>query len=269
MAVSSFSRSLFLLTLALFLCSTYLSQGASAQGFTVFASNNPPFNYTAEDGTVQGIAVDVLKLIMERTYYPIDQADISIINWARALDKTMYEPNHILLSPARTPKRDIMFSWVGPLHSFKLGLIARKNHHVSINDPADLRRYKVGVIRDSAPIHILENQFHVPQDTMTELAGDEQLFRMLDRGRVDLIPRGQMSASYWIKRLQLPMSRFEFVFMLKELDLYLAFSPMTDPLLIQELNRELKKLKHIRPDGSSEYQEIVSRHLGEELLSVQ
>lgn len=247
--------------LALFLCTILSMRPAWAESYTVFASNNPPFNYLAEDGSVQGIAVDVLKVLMERSHMPLGGDCISVINWARAVDKTMHESNCILLSPARTPKREHLFSWVGPLHSFQLGLVARKSQHTRIVSPDDLKEFVYGVIRDSAPADILERQYQIPEDLIKPLSNEDQLFKMLERGRVDMVPRGRLSASYWLDRLKLNPADFEIVYTLKELDLYIAFNPMTNPELIQRLNLELRKLKQIKVGGTSEYQKIVNRHI--------
>lgn len=238
-----------------------LTDRVRAQDFEVFASNNPPFNYQLEDGEVGGIAVDILKAVMERAYMPISQEQISIINWARAVEYTWTQPYKILLSPARTPKREDMFAWLGPLHSFQLGLIARKDANIRIKNPEDLGKYRIGVVRDSAPAHILEDRFNIPSSDMTQLPTGEQLFLMLERERVDMVPRSRMSASFWLEKFKLNPADYEMVYVLKELDLYIAFSPMTDPDLIHRLNLELVRLKADRPDGTSEYEEILRRHV--------
>lgn len=230
-------------------------------GFHVLASNNPPFNYQDDTGVVRGISVDVLKTIMERAYRPVDRENIQVINWARAVHKTTHEPNYALLSPARTPKRESMFAWVGPIHSFTLGLIARKARKIRIDGPDDLKYYAIGVIRDSAPAHILEDKYNLKAKDMHPLANDDQLFRMLDRGRVDLVPRGAMSATYWLERVGLNPDDYEMVHVLKKLDLYIGLSPGTDPDLVHRLNLELTKMKRPGPDGTSEYEDIVQRHI--------
>lgn len=247
--------------LSALLTGSWCAHAASGETFDILASNNPPFNYQDDHGQVQGIAIDVLKLILKRVDPPVTLSDIQIINWARAVHRTWTESNHILLSPARTPKREDMFTWVGPLHSFKLGLIARKAKHVTINDAEDLQRYNIGVIRDSAPAHILEDRFGISKSQMTELPKEEQLFLMLQRDRVDLIPRGAMSAAYWFDKLDMVGDKYEMVYVLKEVDLYIAFSPGTSPDLIDALNRELHKIKQGDGDGTSEYRQIIARHV--------
>lgn len=252
---------LFIWILSVTLTCVSLACASSDLNFDILASNNPPFNYQDENGKVRGIAIDVLKRIVARIDTPITLSDIQIITWARAVHRTSTESNHILLSPARTLKREDMFAWVGPLHSFKMGLIARKDKHIDIRSVEDLKGFNIGVIRGSAPAHILEDKFSIPKQHMTELAKDDQLFLMLERGRVDLVPRGAMSAAYWFDKLDMDSDEFEMVYVLKEVDLYIALSPHTDEHLIHELNLELHKLKREHKDGKSEYQEIIARHI--------
>lgn len=234
---------------------------AADHSFHVLASNNPPFNYQNEDGVVQGIAIDTLKAIIKESELQITLSEVSVINWARAVHETTSKPLHILLSPARTAKRESQFKWVGPLHPFKMGLIARKDKDIRIESVDDLKKWNIGVIRDSAPIQILKNTYGINPEDMIKLAGDDQLFLMLERGRVDIIPRGAMSAAYWMDRLRLDANEYEMVHVLKEVDIYLGFSPSTSPELIDRLNQALKRLKKKRADGTSGYDRIVQRHI--------
>lgn len=232
----------------------------SNESFHVYISDNPPFNYQDENGIAQGIAVDVLKIIANRSGIDVSFSADSFINWPRAIQYTTNNPNNILLSPARTPQREEMYKWVGPLSQLNIGLIALKDRNILIRTRKNVIDHNIGVIRDSAPIQILRNEFGVKDNELTILSNDEQLFLMLSSGRVDLIPRGALSAIFWMNRLGLSPKQYEMVYVLKELELYIAFSPTTDPVLIQQLNDELLRIKRKRSDGSSEYQDISTNH---------
>ena len=39
---------------------------------------------------------------------------------------------------ARTPEREHLFKWVGPINTLSIGLIAKKSSHVTISEPACL-----------------------------------------------------------------------------------------------------------------------------------
>ena len=67
--------------LAVFLCMFLVPASAFASQYTVYAGELPPFNYKAESGHAEGIAIDLLVEIMKDVGSPIAAEDILCIDW--------------------------------------------------------------------------------------------------------------------------------------------------------------------------------------------
>ena len=85
----------------------------------LFTENAPPNNYCtgdALDRKIEGSAVDILNEIQTRTGY-VNKINLSLWNDAYAV--AQYLPNSAIFTTARTPEREDMFQWVGPISSYR------------------------------------------------------------------------------------------------------------------------------------------------------
>lgn len=81
----------------------------------LFTEVSPPFNYGTGAGTgrkVEGYSVDIVNEIQKRTGH-INKINLSI--WADAFAVVKYLPNSAIFRTTRTPERENMFQWVGPV----------------------------------------------------------------------------------------------------------------------------------------------------------
>ncbi len=82
-----------------------------------------PYNYQ-ENGQAKGIAIEFLKLMwhqMGEREHPIE-----FLPWSRAYEMTRTRSGVVLFATIRTPEREDLFKWVGPIASTKTYLIAPK-----------------------------------------------------------------------------------------------------------------------------------------------
>ncbi len=107
----------------------------------------PPFSFEIA-GKIQGITVDVLVKMLEKTGSTLKREDIKIWPWARGYNKVQTKKNTCLFGMTRNEKREKLFKWVGPVAPTKTSLIARKDSNIKIQSDKDLNQYKIGVIRD-------------------------------------------------------------------------------------------------------------------------
>lgn len=229
--------------------------------FRLLCGNLMPLNFKNAQGRAEGIAVDILQKIMERTGNFMDAGDCLFEPWARAVRDLEGNPNAVLLSMAMTTQRRPLYKWVGPVYRMKLGLIARKNRRIRIENPEEIGGYLIGVVRDSGPEQILLNDYGVSGESLQRLARDSQQFGMLEQGRVDLVTHTDLSSPPVLEALGMDPAEYEMVYVLRDIDLYFAFNPEADDALIDRLQRELNFLKMQRADGTSFYTDILSRHL--------
>lgn len=241
--------------------SCLLLPGVRAFAFTAYIGEVAPFTLVDDDGKVTGAAVEVVQAVMETAGYPFDTDDIKVISWARAVEDTETIPGSMLFCMARTPQREDRFKWVGPIAEVNLGLVAKVAPRVTIEASEDMREYRIGAIRNSAPVDILEKEYGIPASEMTLLANDILQFRMLDNGRVDVITQADTAAPTWLEQLEMDQSEFEMVHVLKELQLYIAFNKRTDDHTIQRIQAALEALKRPENGEISRYDAIMKKYL--------
>lgn len=250
-------------TILLFCCavSPVFAQKGGAR-FTVYPGQLPPLNYMNDQGQWQGAAVKTLRRIMRRSSVPLSGVDFQSVPWARAVFLGRTEPGSVVISIARTPERDEQFRWVGPVVIMRLGLIAKKERHLAIDGPEDMRGLRTAVIRESAPLTILREWAQVEQDELLVANNNLQQFRLLHRGRVDMVTHTDLSTPIFLNQLDLDPEEYEMVHVLRELPLYFAFHPDTDESLLGRLQKELEQMKKPDDTGISEFDRLLKKELG-------
>lgn len=234
----------------------FLPSEGGAREFVAYTGEVAPYTTTDADGVVSGVAVDVVEEVMKTVGAHFDRGRIHSISWPRSVEEVETTPGTMLFCAARTPQRESKFKWVGPIAQLNLGLVARRNSKIDIDSKEDVARYSLGVIRNSAPAQILQNEYNIDLKRLTLLASDTLQFRMLKAGRVDLIPQADTAASAWLKKLNMNQDDYEMVHVMKHLELYVAFNKSTDDRLIKQAQDALDAMKQ-----SGRFDAIMQRYL--------
>jgi polar amino acid transport system substrate-binding protein len=147
----------------------------------------------------------------------------------------------MIYSMARIPEREALFRWVGPIGKMTLGVIAKKNKHMMISTPEVLHRYKIATIPDTGSEKaLLAVGFHIEE--LERFANVSSQLKKLKENRVDAIAFSVEAVWQLLQEMESDLSEYEVVYVLKERDLYFAFSKETNAKLIAELNETLKTL---------------------------
>ncbi|SOB60928.1 conserved exported protein of unknown function [Pseudodesulfovibrio profundus] len=256
----------YLMVFFLFQCA--LVNGTARAGeFKAYVGEIPPLIYLNDAGLARGAVVDVVVEAMEMAGIPLDQdSDIASISWARAIEDVEYTPRTMIFCMARTEQREDRFKWVGPVAEMNVGLVAMKHSSVSISDKDDVRKYRIGVIRSSGPVDILESEYGVLKENLTQVASDELQFRMLKAGRVDLITQADIAAPVLIREMGMPSGAYEMVHVLQHLYLYVAFNKQTDDELLEKVREAIGELRSSEDGAPSRYDLLLRKHAPEEPL---
>lgn len=174
---------------------------------------------------------------------PITPDTFKDIVWARAVHDVEIDEGKGLVGFMRTPQREGRFKWVGPIGKVSLGFWAKKRRPIKFNISQELHIYKVGVVRDSAPEHILVNRFNFTTDKLERLRSEGPLVRMLAVGRLDLVVLNDALALKIIRSQGLNPDEYEKVCTLIKDDFYLALNKDTGDELVTRLQEALDNLK--------------------------
>ena len=240
-----------------------VSQGTNASVLNklkYYTEDYPPYNYL-DDQIIKGVAVDLLVESSRLLGSSIEPNDIKLIPWPRAYHIARTVPNSVLLSTARTPARENLFKWVGPIGATRVVILAKKNSNIKINNIQDLAQYPIGVVKDDIAEHLML-QAGVSSAMMEYANTSKPLSRMLAFDRFKLWAYEERAARIAIEQSGMNNSAFEVVFVLKKLSLYYAFHLATDDQIIALFQNTLDKLKETSPDSTPSYYDSVLHQYG-------
>lgn len=225
---------------------------ASLDNFTIMTEEYPPYNFE-QNGELKGIAIDLMAEILKRTHSKKTLKDIQLLPWARSYNDVQEKPNTILFSMTRSKERENLFKWVGPITPTKIVIIAKKADKVKIANAGDLKKYKIGAIRDDIGHQLLTKN----GVTDPELSADiVTIIKKMDAKRLDIWAYEENVAYWGLKNNGKNLADYETVYTLLSADLYIAFHKSTPDNVITEIQNTMNEIKK---DGT--YQKILNKYL--------
>ncbi len=202
---------------------------ARAEPYQIVTEEWAPYNYE-DNGQLTGMSTEVVRAIMALTGYDFE---IDLLPSMRATHALQNRPRTIMYSMFRTPEREPLYKWVGPIAQESI--------------------YPYQLASTAQPIISLEQLMHAPRittrrsglvPTLLESLGfknldksagaSNQLYRMLLAGRTELIV-GDTDAgvAYYSRQLGIAPGTLRRVpIELYRSSLYIAFSRDSDDALV-------------------------------------
>ncbi len=250
--ISRYRLLLPLLVVCLFwMLSPRLASAQSLENLTYLTEEYYPFNYTESD-KIKGFSADILRLVWDRLGVP--RQKIESMPWARAYDRVQIEPATVLFSMARTPEREAMFRWAGPILTVRFVLIAKKEKHITITDLTQLAGFSIGTMREDISDTILAP--YGSKNTIEALADMRQNVKKLREDRLDMIAYEEKSWPHMLARIGLDPNDFETILVLKETPIYYAFHRNTPLEMIARFQQALDAIK-----DSAAYDNLLNKYL--------
>jgi len=214
-----------------------------SKSFEAYSENMPPYNYI-KNGKVGGISTEILKKIIKNSTISINK--IEILPWKRAYNKVLSNKNTVLYSAGRSLQREHLFAWVGPIASIRVGVVAKKSSKFDISKIADFKSYKIGTITKSFVEQKLLKK-GVNKSNLDSFISIESQVRKLVSDRVDMVAFSIPAICYYLQQIGENLNDYEEVYLLGKADLYFAFNKDSDKNMLNELNRNIKKIdsKHL------------------------
>ncbi|MDN5514064.1 MAG: transporter substrate-binding domain-containing protein [Pseudomonas sp.] len=213
---------------------------ARAETYQIVTEEWAPYNYE-ENGQLTGMSTEVVRAIMALTG---DDFDIALLPTMRATYALQNRPRTIMYSMFRTPEREPLYKWVGPIMEESI-------HPYQLSGT-------------TAPITSLEQLMHAPHITtrhaglvpkMLESLGfrnldksaaeSHQLYRMLLAGRTEvIIGDTDAGVAYYSRQLDIAPGTLRRVpIELYRSSLYIAFSHDCDDALVAAWAAALAQLR--------------------------
>jgi len=228
------------LFIPLFLCQL-ASSGSALKAETLVTEDNPPFNIVnIKTGEITGISTEKIQELMKRAD---EKYTIGAYPWSRAVQMTQNNPDTCAFSTTRTPGRENLYKWVGPLIKNNWVIFARADDTRRPKNIDDLRTFVIGSYRNDA-----KAEYFSLKGIETDLANnDSDNPRKLLAGRFDFWVSGELHGMELLKQQGLTKMIVP-LFTFNQVDMYLACNLNIAQEKVDKWNQILKNMDK---DGTS------------------
>jgi polar amino acid transport system substrate-binding protein len=213
----------------------------SAQTLQLTTEDYPPFNIVdAKNGKISGISTEKVAELMLRAK---EKYTLNAFPWARAFQMARNETNTCVFSTTRSPEREAMFKWVGPLVKNNWYIFGRADDRRHPRSLEEMRPYVLGTYRNDAI-----GEFLTLKGFKTDMTtADADNPRKLLLGRFDFWATGELLGAAILKNQGLE-SKIVPLFHFNQTEMYLACHPSVAPERIDLWNQLLKEMER---DGTN------------------
>ncbi|MGJ9417171.1 substrate-binding periplasmic protein [Massilia sp. CMS3.1] len=138
-----------------------------------------PSSMQDSQGQVVGISTDKVRAVLERAGLAYT---IELLPWKRAYAAARERFDGCVYSTTRTPERETLFKWVGPIDTAEWVLMARANRRFSLRTLEDARPYRIGTYNGDARDDFLRSRGFRVDPAPNDLTNPRKLLL----GRIDL-----------------------------------------------------------------------------------
>lgn len=193
----------------------------------------PPYNMSGPNSTVTGISTDIVRALLDAAGY---EYEITVYPWARAIALARTQVNTCVYSMSRTPEREALYKWIGPLVSNDWALFARNgSSRPQTLDEAMMMR--IGSYQGDAIVSYLQTRGH----HVDVAASDDLNPRKLLMGRIDFWATGKLIGQYRLRQQRI--DGIEPVLTFNHTEMYLACQLQLPDAQVQKLNQTLRALE--------------------------
>jgi len=207
----------------------------SGAALTLTTEEYPPFNMTdTQTGRPTGIAVDKVVEMLHRANEPFS---ITSYPWARAYEMALKVDDTCVFSTSRTPERETLFTWIGPLARSDWAIFASVSDARRPKTLEEVRPFTLGSYLGAATGEYLKLHGY-----KVDLANNEaQNIPKLVNHRIDYWATGELLGKYMIGKAGLtgqivPLFKFELS------ELYVACNRGMTAEHAEKFNRILKEM---------------------------
>ncbi|WP_456473230.1 substrate-binding periplasmic protein [Desulfolithobacter sp.] len=217
-----------------------LASVCRGETYTVYTEDLPPVHYL-ENNRVTGIATEIVREIFRRAGM---DPRIEIYPWKRAYHMVLKNPGTFIYTINRTPRREKLFKWIGPILSKRTMLYKfRDRRDIVINSVDDLKQYTTAVILGYALTQKLQALGFEDGHELIITKNKKAQMRVFLRGRADLITGNEYTIFNALKAEGISPDVLEPVLLMSEKGYYLAANIDTDDVVVQRLREANDKLQ--------------------------
>ncbi|MDZ7867595.1 MAG: hypothetical protein U5L02_00055 [Rheinheimera sp.] len=216
-----------------------LAGAAHACGLQVLTEDLPPYQVVRQQHVVGGSAYLQVEAILRSAGLP---CRTDVLPWARAFELARTEPNTLIYSLARLPARENLFIWLTPLINTDYRYYSADSRVIEqIQQGKSPQDFIAVAVAGSMMDATLQQIGFVPDQNLIQVKDINAQWKMLQINRAQLTlafePDFKALADPKVGQTQFYASRQ----VVRQIQLYLAAHPQTDPALINQLKAAIEK----------------------------
>jgi polar amino acid transport system substrate-binding protein len=185
-----------------------------------------------EENKVTGSDTDKVRAIMARTGVA---HTIELLPWKRAYATALQRPDGCVFSTTRTPERERLFKWIGPIDEAEWVLMGRADRRFQLRSLEDARALRIGTYHgDARDQYLRARGFEVDPAPNDLLNPPKLLVNRIDLWAATRRPGSSMLAQHAWSRQIVPVLRFNRV------QMYLACNRAVPDGLVARMNAALE-----------------------------
>lgn len=228
----------------------------------IITENYPPYNFVDKNNNVTGQSTEIIQAILEKTG---TQANIEVMPLSQGLTIAEKGPNVAIYSINRTPQRENLFKWVGPIGFYEQAFYAKKGtataaqllFYSKLEDAKKVA--KIGVYQGDAGAQFLASQGFTNLDYS---ATDSEALKKLMAGTVQLWLGNKDGLAITAEQAGVdPNDLVEMPGVVIQADLYIAFSKDVPDTTVTNWQNALDALKQEKDiDNKTAYEKIMAEY---------
>ncbi len=189
----------------------------------LYTENYAPYNYLDEAGKPAGLVVDVMNRLFDAMGVERRVQADDFYPWSRAYREVQRLSNAVVFAMTRTPERDQLFQWVGPLMRSDVVLLGAKSSGLAGRAPETLDDRSICVVAEDVGEQVLRTH-DIARVQLHRVNTPESCASMLSLGRVDLWAYGDVAGRWYLQRAGENLDDYEETFLLEESSQYIGFN---------------------------------------------
>ena len=217
----------------------------------------PPYNFVDKNMNVTGQSTEIVQAILNQ----LDViAQIEVVSLSEGLELLQKGPAMVMYSLNRTPAREKLFKWVGPIGQYEQVFYARKGSSIQVNRLEDAKQVeKIGVYKGDAGNQYLASQGFTNLD---ESQTDVEALKKLIDGEVQLWLGNKEGLEITAKEAGVSLDELVLLpTIVIEANLYIAFSKDIPDGTVTKWQEALDVIKQQEDiDGKTLYDKILAKY---------
>jgi polar amino acid transport system substrate-binding protein len=252
-----------ILAMALTACSSPGKTSTVEGDLSVITEEYPPYNFTDKDGNITGQCTDIVRAIMNSTGKQIPIETMPLDEGIRLAEKG---PGIVIYSLNRTPQREPLFQWVGPISNYEQAFYTKKGSAITIDSLEDaMEKGVISVYKGDAGAQFLASQgFKNLNESLTDI---EALNKLMD-GTAQLWLGNKKGLEITCEKAGVNPGDLELLpVVVIQADLYIAFSEDVPEGTVNAWQNALDTVKTERDiDYKTEYEKILAKYSDPEYI---